>query len=237
MRGLPIGQWVAIAVRWSIAMAPATVCAQAVVPDTIGQRLLACSACHGKEGVANGRDYFPRIAGKPAGYLYNQLHNFREGRRSNATMASLVSNMTDAYLMEIATYYATLDLPYAEPSASPVESQVLSRGQTLVERGDASIGVPACVRCHGEALTGTMPAFPGLVGLRKDYLLAQFGGWRTGERRAAAPDCMREISERLSVADLGALASYLSRQPVPRAPEAASSVTLPLPLKCGSGTK
>jgi len=237
MRALHIGRCVVAALCWAIAMTPAVVGAQAAIADTIGQRLVACSACHGKEGVANGREYFPRIAGKPAGYLYNQLQNFREGRRSNATMASLVSNMTDAYLMEIATYYATLDLPYSEPSAPAAESQVLARGQTLVQRGDASIGVPACVRCHGEALTGTMPAFPGLVGLHKEYLLAQFGGWRTGQRRAAAPDCMREISERLSVADLGAIASYLSRQPVPRAPKAASSVTLPLPIECGSGAK
>lgn len=237
MRALHMGRCVLVAMRWAIAIAPAVVCAQAPIPDTMGQRLVACSACHGKEGVANGSEYFPRIAGKPAGYLYNQLQNFREGRRSNATMASFVSNMTDAYLMEIATYYASLDLPYSQPSAAPVESQLLSRGQTLVERGDSSIGVPACVRCHGEALTGTMPSIPGLVGLQKEYLLAQLGAWRTGQRRAAAPDCMRQISEHLSVADLGAVASYLSRQPVPRLPKAVDNVRLPLPLECGSGPK
>jgi cytochrome c553 len=49
--------------------------------DTIAQRSLACAACHGKEGRATSEGYFPRIAGKPAGYLYNQLRNFHEGRR------------------------------------------------------------------------------------------------------------------------------------------------------------
>ena len=52
------------------------------VPDTLQQRLLACTACHGKDGRATSQGYFPRIAGKPAGYLYNQLLNFREGRRN-----------------------------------------------------------------------------------------------------------------------------------------------------------
>ena len=57
------------------------------VPDTMAQRMQACTVCHGKEGRATNAGYFPRIAGKPAGYLYNQLLNFREGRRHNATMA------------------------------------------------------------------------------------------------------------------------------------------------------
>lgn len=54
---------------------------QVQVPDTLAQRVLACAACHGKEERATIAGYFPRIAGKPAGYLYNQLINFLEGRR------------------------------------------------------------------------------------------------------------------------------------------------------------
>ena len=51
------------------------------VPDTIAQRVAACVACHGQEGRSAPDAYYPRIAGKPAGYLYNQLANFRAGRR------------------------------------------------------------------------------------------------------------------------------------------------------------
>ena len=54
------------------------------VPDTIAERVRACTVCHGKEGRATSDGYYPRIAGKPAGYLFNQLVNFREGRRRNA---------------------------------------------------------------------------------------------------------------------------------------------------------
>ena len=52
----------------------------ATVPDTMAQRMQPCSACHGKEGRATQQGFFPRIAGKPAGYLYNQLDNFQIGR-------------------------------------------------------------------------------------------------------------------------------------------------------------
>ena len=44
-------------------------------------RVLACASCHGDKGQGTSDDYFPRLAGKPAGYLYNQMIAFREGRR------------------------------------------------------------------------------------------------------------------------------------------------------------
>ncbi|MEO6016219.1 MAG: c-type cytochrome, partial [Polaromonas sp.] len=70
--------------------------------DTIAQRTLACTACHGPQGRAAPEGYYPRLAGKPAGYLYNQLLNFREGRRHYGLMTQLIEPLSDAYLMEIA---------------------------------------------------------------------------------------------------------------------------------------
>ena len=51
---------------------------QAFGPDEMAPRMAACMTCHGAEGRATNQGYFPRIAGKPAGYLYNQLVNFRD---------------------------------------------------------------------------------------------------------------------------------------------------------------
>lgn len=217
------------------AVAPTALAAPAphTVPDTMAQRLQACTACHGKEGVATNQGYFPRIAGKPAGYLFNQLLNFREGRRSNATMSVLLDNMSDAYLIEIAAHFAGLDLPYPPPPGSGVQTQELQRGQALVQQGDAARQIPACVMCHGPTMNGVAPAIPGLLGLPKDYLLAQLGAWRVGKRQAASPDCMGEISRRLLPQDLTAVASYLSLQPVPVVSKPAPGLPLPLPLECG----
>ena len=205
-----------------------------VVPDTIAQRIQACTVCHGQAGIVTQHGYFPRIAGKPAGYLYNQLRNFRDGRRNNTAMSALVENMTDAYLLEIATHFASLDLPYPPPTVRAASTAELARGDVLVNQGDPAQGLPACARCHGPAMTGVAPAIPGLLGLPKDYLLAQFGAWRSGQRRAAPPDCMAEVSHRLSAQDLGAVATYLAQQTMPRDSTPASSVAMPLPLGCGS---
>lgn len=202
--------------------------------DTLAARVVACMACHGKEGRATNDGYYPRIAGKPAGYLYNQLVNFRDGRRRSAAMTYLVDNLPEAYLREIAGYFAARQLPYPPPQTVSAPRPVLERGRQLVMTGDAAINAPACVSCHGQALTGVAPAIPGLLGLPRDYLNAQFGAWRIGDRHAAAPDCMAQIARRLSAEDISAATAYLASTPVPGNAVPAALESIKLPMECGS---
>ena len=186
-----------------------------VFQDTMAQRTIACTACHGREGRAGPDGYYPRIAGKPAGYLYNQLVNFREGRRHYGLMAGLLETLSDSYLDEIAHYFSALDVPYPPPQPANVPPDVLERGRTLTHQGDADRRLPACAACHGTALTGVAPNIPGLLGLPRDYLNAQLGAWRTGQRRSVAPDCMAEVARRLSPDDLSAVTAFLSSEALP----------------------
>jgi cytochrome c553 len=191
------------------------VLAAAVFEDSIAQRTIACTACHGPEGRAAPDGYYPRLAGKPAAYLYQQLLNFREGRRHYGLMTQMVAPLSDAYLMEIAQYFANQQVPYpaAQPHKAP--ASLLARGRELVLHGDAARQVPACVQCHGERMTGVLPQVPGLLGLPLDYLNAQLGAWKTGKRRAHAPDCMAEVVQRLSLDDINAASNWLAAQTVP----------------------
>jgi cytochrome c553 len=204
------------------------------VPDTLAQRLLACTACHGRDGRSTLQGYVPRIAGKPAGYLFNQLRHFRDGRRPHPGMARLLQFMTDDYLREIAGHFAALEVPYARPLPPAAPAAVLARGRQLALQGDAARQLPACAQCHGQALMGVAPAIPGLLGLPRDYLVSQLGNWQGGQRHAAAPDCMARLSQRLDGADLGAVTAWLAAQPVPQPAAPASGLPQPLPLDCGS---
>jgi len=208
-----------------------------VVPDTIEQRMQACTPCHGKEGRASPAGYLPRIAGKPSAYLFNQLVNFREGRRYNVAMSYLVEQLSDEYLREIAQYFGRLDLPYPPPPATNEREGLLRRGEALVTRGDSNRRIPACTQCHGYTLTGALPAIPGLLGLPAAYLIGQLGAWKTGNRRATAPDCMAHVAKRLSAVDVRAVAVWLASLPVPTGARAAEHPDLPLPLECGSGLR
>ncbi len=204
----------------------------------IEQRVAACIACHGREGATTNAGYFPRLSGKPAGYLFNQLRSFRDGRRFNADMTYMVQHLSDAYLMEMAEYFAGLDLPYPPvSSASDATPAQLARGRQLALEGDAARRIPACVQCHGAALTGVQPAIPGLLGLPRLYVSSQLGAWLTNERHALAPDCMAEIGRRMTTADINAVASWLAVQPMPADPKPASSLPAPLPIACGGMPK
>jgi len=234
--------WLAGAAAQPQVQQPAQPGRQAIVPGSLAQRLSACTSCHGSAsapqagpvGSGGERRYFPRIAGKPAGYLYNQLINFREGRRQYPLMTWMVQHLSDDYLHEIADYFSSQHLPAPVLDRASLPAAELERGRQLVTRGDAVLKVPACIACHGERLSGALPAIPGLVGLPRDYINAQFGAWRNGSRHALAPDCMATIASRLSLADVSAISAWLASEPLPADPSPAQALRRPLPLACGS---
>jgi mono/diheme cytochrome c family protein len=204
-----------------------------VVADTMEERARPCTTCHGSETQATKDGFSPRIAGKPAGYLYNQLVSFRDGRRSYPPMVYLVQYMTDGYLRELASYFAEVELPYPPPEAAALTAAETLRARQLVEHGDPARGVPACIACHGATLSGVAPAIPSLLGLPRQYMNEQFGAWRNGKLRSVAPDCMAEVARRLAPQDISILTSWLAGQPVPAGLKPASGPRK-LPLECGS---
>lgn len=204
----------------------------APVEDSIAQRALACTACHGREGRAAADGYYPRLAGKPQGYLYKQLLNFRDGRRHYGLMSDLIDPLSDAYLLELAGYFAGLNLPYPPAQPAGLPPAALERGRQLIFNGDPARKLPACVQCHGQNLTGVQPFIPGLLGLPRDYLNGQIGAWRSGQRRAAAPDCMAQIAKRLQPDEINAISHWLAGQDP--SPAGKPATRLPaLPIECG----
>ena len=203
--------------------------------DTLEQRLVACAACHGKQGEGiRQNEYYPRIAGKPVRYLYRQLVNFREGRRSYPQMVYFTRYLSDEYLLEIATYYSQLKPPFPTPIQPSATREALARGEALVLRGDPAKGVPACAECHGKALTGMQPGIPGLIGLYPDYINAQMNAWKSRIRHATEPDCMAKIAGKLSGVDIASAAAYLASQPGTPATVPQPESRQKLPLACGS---
>jgi cytochrome c553 len=90
------------------------------------------------------------------------------------------------------------------------------------------------VQCHGQQLTGVRPNIPGLLGLPRDYLNAQLGAWRSGQRRAHAPDCMAQIARQLSPDDLNAVTTWLAAQPLPADTKPIERLPKPPQIACGS---
>ena len=203
-------------------------------PDTMAARVEACTPCHGNQGEGTSDVYFPRLAGKPAGYLYNQLLAFKNGRRKYPPMNYLLEFLPDPYLQQMADYFADQHPPLPPVAASDASKDVLQHGQSLVSRGDPQRQIPACGSCHGPALTGMEPGIPGLLGLRPNYISAQLGAWRYGTRTAKAPDCMQQVAARLTEDDVTAVAAWLASRPAPVNVTPAPKGTYVLPFACGS---
>src|SRR3954467_12844376 len=121
--------------------------------DSMEARAQGCVTCHGQSGQGTLNGYFPRIAGKPATYLYHQLVAFRDGTRRYAPMNYLVAYLPDAYLREIAEYFARQRPAFLQHETTG-KPGMLARGQAVVAAGDKKAGIPACITCHGAGLTG-----------------------------------------------------------------------------------
>ena len=230
-------KFLAISIAIALVAHANTVCAQATaadrIPDTMEARVQACTGCHGPQGRGVENVYFPRLAGKPAGYLYNQLVAFRDGRRKYVPMNYLLAYLPDTYLMRMAEHFAALNpAPLVQPAVAR-PPQLITDGQRIVTQGVPSKKIPACVTCHGGELGGREPGIPGLLGLRADYVSAQLGAWRFGVRTALAPDCMQFIASSLSEPEVAAVSAYLASLPV-TASRPLRQPGMRLPMACGS---
>jgi cytochrome c553 len=188
---------------WQAALAAST---DAATGRTIAAKgkgaAVACSGCHGANGVPAAGAPFPYLAGIPAEYLAKQLVDYRDSSRANAVMEPIAKALTDADIASLARYYASLKAPALKvaPSAS-------KRGRQLDEIGDNALAVPACANCHGRAGEGGGPLLPPLATQPATYVAGQLNAFRAGERKND-DGVMRALAKRLADPDIKALSEY-----------------------------
>jgi cytochrome c553 len=202
----------------------------------MAQRVKPCMACHGEQGRAGPDGYYPRLAGKPKGYLFHQLQNFAQDRRHYPLMRKLLEPLSPEYRQEMAAYFSSLTLPYPAPSKTLQDypAEMMERGRTLALQGDAALELPACASCHGDQLMGAAPDVAGILGLPVVYLNAQLSAWRDGKRRSDAPDCMAKVVQQLSLDDAAAVSAWLSVQAVDGQHWKTNQTPLSVQWRCGS---
>ena len=64
-----------------------------------------CAACHGTQGNPV-LPLVPALAGQTARYIYLQLRDFQEGRRSNALMSPMAKDLSRDEMRELGAWYA-----------------------------------------------------------------------------------------------------------------------------------
>jgi cytochrome c553 len=197
------------ALFWSVAVAaqgPAK-------PDPAkGQGIAAqaCAACHANDGNSLTADN-PKLAGQIPEYLAKQLANFKpqggkKAERDNPIMASMVANLSDGDMKNVAAFYASQKL---KPAAAS-NKELAALGQKLYRGGNAASGMPACSGCHGPSGAGMPSQYPRISGQYAEYIEAQLKAFRAGSRANDPNGMMRGVALRLNDREIRALAEYVA---------------------------
>jgi len=172
----------------------------------------ACVACHGPAGITPTGGIFPNLAGLRSEYLAKQLADFRAGTRVQPLMNTIARALTEEEIGQVAAYYGTLAGPPLHVGEFGGEA-----ARRLDVDGDGARALPACANCHGMRGMGEGPLLPRLAGQSREYFTDQMNAFRNGSRQNDDVGVMRAFSQRLTDAEIQALAAYYAGPaPAPR---------------------
>ena len=164
-----------------------------------------CASCHGVDGNSD-LSVNPKIAGQNYNYIVKQLQDYKSGARANATMSAMVAALSEQDMMDIAAWFSSQEVILLGANV-----ETLELGERIYRAGVKELSVAACSACHSPTGGGNGPAgFPSLSGQHPEYTLMQLKAFRAGERQNDSSAMMRSVVERLTDAELSALANYVS---------------------------
>ena len=158
----------------------------------------ACVACHGPNGNST-QPQFPILAGQTARYLYLQLKDFKEGRRSEPQMEPFVKDLSREDMFDLSAFFAAQKLRTA-PGFKP--------DPVKAERGKKKADEVLCTMCHLGGFMG-QNEIPRVAGQHYDYIVKQMKDFKTAKRTNDAGN-MASVSKTLSDRDMDDLAHYLA---------------------------
>ncbi|HYS68313.1 MAG TPA: c-type cytochrome [Paraburkholderia sp.] len=156
-----------------------------------------CVACHGPMGNSTTADY-PILAGQTARYIYLQLKDFKEGRRSDPRMSPMAVNLSREDMQDLADYFAAQKLV-----SVPVKADGAS-----IEAGGKKSAEALCTMCHLGGFSG-QNEIPRVAGQQYAYIVKQLQDFRSHTRTNDAGN-MASVTRNLTDDDIRNLAAYVS---------------------------
>jgi cytochrome c553 len=157
----------------------------------------ACAACHGADGNSIA-PMFPNLAGQTWRYIYVQLKDFKEARRSNPMMDPMVKELSRQDMIDIANFYAAQK---AKPSTFKAD-------ETKIKLGKAKADETLCTMCHLGGFAG-QNEIPKVAGQQYDYIVQQLLDFKARKRTNDAGN-MTSVSQTLSEKDIENLGHYIT---------------------------
>ena len=155
-----------------------------------------CAACHGPEGNSQDAQY-PILAGQSWRYIYNQLKDFKEGRRSDPQMSPMAAGLATEDMIALGNYY---EAQKADRIKFQFDGAKVDAGRKIA---DAAL----CPMCHLGGFVG-QNEIPREAGQWPAYIKKQLSDFRARRRTNDAGN-MTSYTSGLSDQDIENLSQYI----------------------------
>jgi cytochrome c553 len=155
-----------------------------------------CFACHGPDGNSKLPEY-PVLAGQSWRYIYIELKDFKEGRRSDPVMSPMAANLARDDMIALGNFFqAQKPLPIA-----------FKADGAKVDAGRKTSDAVLCPMCHLGGFVGQNEV-PKVAGQYPQYIKKQLLDFRA-RRRTNDAGSMTSVAGTLSDADIENLSHYI----------------------------
>jgi cytochrome c553 len=184
---------------WVLLCAFQVATAVAATPDDlgVGEKAQVCFACHGVNGNSQNPDY-PILAGQSWRYVYVQLKDFKEGRRSDAQMSPIAANLSRDDMIALGNFFA----------AQKPQGIAFKAESARVETGKKVSDAVLCPMCHLGGFIG-QNEIPRVAGQYPQYVKKQLHDFKA-KRRTNDAGTMTSVAGTLSDEDIENLSHYIA---------------------------
>ncbi len=156
-----------------------------------------CVACHGP----NGNSVIPQnpsLAGQTWRYIYLQLRDFKEGRRSDPQMSPMAKDLSRDDMIALGNWFAA-----QKPAINQFKAD-----STKVAAGIKVADAVLCAMCHLGGFSG-QNEIPRVAGQNYEYVVKQLQDFKNRRRTNDAGN-MTSVAGTLSDQDIVNLAHYIT---------------------------
>ena len=169
----------------------------AAPPAATREKAQACFACHGPNGNSEN-PLFPILAGQTWRYIYIQLKDFKEGRRSDPVMSPMAADLSRDDMITLGNFFAA-------QKPLPIKFKA---DATRVAAGRKISDAVLCPMCHLGGFVG-QNEIPRVAGQYPEYVRKQLSDFKARRRTNDAGN-MTGVAGTLSDDDIENLAQYIA---------------------------
>ena len=163
----------------------------------VREKAQPCFACHGPDGNSQNPDY-PILAGQSWRYIYIELKDFKEGRRTDPQMTPTVANLSRDDMIDLGNFFAAQKQLPIKVTADPAK----------LEAGRKTSDAVLCPMCHLGGFVG-QNEIPRVAGQYPQYIKKQLEDFKA-KRRTNDAGNMTSVAATLSDADIENLSQYIA---------------------------